>query len=179
MSGKQLLPQYFKIAEKIDFDNSCEYSSIFQVPPSDGNKQATLNSNATVLTFSYKGDSKFVRLGSPKSGFRIRASFLTQGPAGTNNHDAITTLSSNWAMHLFRLIEFKIGAESIESIEHPGIATDIMYHTLGTEFKQDDGSLNTFIPDSSLSADINLVNTPTFVAGGVGDGAGIVNTLSK
>jgi len=82
-------------------------------------------------------------------------------------------------MHLFRLIEFKIGAESIESIEHPGIATDIMYHTLGTEFKQDDGSLNTFIPDSSLSADINLVNTPSFLAGGVGDAAGIVNSISN
>ena len=154
-----IIPDFYNISEKIESDNSTEYSQIFQVLPSDGNKASTLNSTQ-VITFSYKGDQKYCRLSSPRTGFRIRGAFLTK--IGANNRrNAQITLSSNWALHLFRLAEFRIGSESIEAVEHPGISSDILYHTKGTEFK-DDGQLLGFFPDSSQTADTNPLSNFKF-----------------
>ena len=147
--------------------------------PSCGNTQSVLNSNDSQLRFIFNSENRFIHLASPKTGFRIRVGFLTKRE-GNNDRNAKCTLVSNWANHLFTSAKFSLCGTPIETIQNLGVATDIMYHMNDKEFRESDGELEGFIPDTGNGvASDTLINTPTFLPNAVADGAGIVETLSN
>jgi hypothetical protein len=172
-------PEHLQIKQPIIYDNSIVRSEIIEVYPACGLNQANLNSADSQLRFILNSENRFLHLASSKTGFRIRVGYITR--AGVHNdRNAKCTLVSNWANHLFSSAKFNLCGTTIEHVQNLGIATDILLHLRGEEFRKYEGDIEGFIPDTGNGTASDVIsNTPTFVAGGVGDGAGIVDSLSN
>ena len=172
-------PEYFQIKQPIIYDNSTVKSEVIEIYPACGLNQANLNSADSQLRFILNSENRFLHLASNKTGFRIRVGYITR--AGVHNdRNAKCCLVSNWANHLFSSAKFNLCGTTIEHVQNLGIATDILYHLRGEEFRKYEGEIEGFIPDTGNGNASDVIsNTPTFAAAGVGDGAGIVNILSN
>jgi len=152
---------------------------VIEIYPACGLNQANLNSADSQLRFILNSENRFLHLASNKTGFRIRVGYITR--AGANNdRNAKCTLVSNWTNHLFSSAKFNLCGTTIKHLQNLGVATDILYSVRGEEFRKYEGEIEGFIPDTGNgSASDTIASTPTFIAGVVDDGAGIVNTLSN
>ena len=126
INATKIVPPYYRIWDKFMFDYSTER---FDICPSNENRQENLN-KVSDIRFPYSGEKRVIRLGWPRSGFKIKAGFVTCGGADDAHsidhlNTANTTLSSNWAMHLFSKAEIKLGSRTIEIVVYPGVVSDI------------------------------------------------------
>src|SRR5437879_5910173 len=93
------LPSYYCLDDVPSFDTWTQRSLVIEIPTSNN-----VNLNGTsAIKFEYKGE-EYVRLGSPRSGFRVRANFVTTARADANAQyanaeNANITLASNWFFH--------------------------------------------------------------------------------
>lgn len=165
------IPQHFWVDKKITHDNSTAKANVFEIKNANTDTITTLNKGSSTFHFSYKGENKFYRLGSNRSGFRMIVSFRTQTPVNTNESTANTTLASNFAMYLFQKADFFLAGQLIESVQNVGTVTDILFHTKGTEWREHIGRLAGFIPDTSSAADDNPISHFKFNAAPANIGA--------
>ena len=122
------------------------------------NNQNGLN-NSQVVTFSYAGDSKPIRLHPMYCGFKVRAAFRTRstvaaGAAGDNNQqvaanrEAKITLAPNWFWHLFTDYKLKVAnLGDVEKLTDLGVYADTMALFKGSEYKRTYGEMSGYIPD--------------------------------
>ena len=160
------LPIWYRIHETAPVDNTTTKTNIIYIDPTNGQNQSNLN-KGQVIRFNYTGEDKFIRMGSPRSGFRIRAGFITQSPAGTNAHDANTTLASNWFAHMFSAFKLRLGSSDIETVDKPGVVMDILRSTKGLDYRQRSGECYGYIPDegNGAASSVAINATATWTAG--------------
>ena len=146
MSSKIVIPNlaaFYRLDDVPTYDSHTSKCNIIQIP---GDKSDKLN-GTNCLKYDYKGE-EYIRLGSPRSGFLARVKFITQSAAPlANDRAADITLEANWFHHLFSKYEIKAQSETLESIDKPGEAIDILYHLRGLDFRQRSGENSGFIPD--------------------------------
>jgi len=173
------LPSCYRLDDNNSYDTWTERSMIHEIPTS---QNTNLNGN-TMISFDYKGED-YVRLGSPKSGFKVRARFLTHTAAPTaaapaRDRTADVTLEANWFHHLWSKYEIKAGSESLELIDYPGVATDIICHLKGLDYRQKSGEVNGFIPDEGTGDTVSGVANPANIANpAAADAAAIAATAN-
>ena len=143
------IPSYYRLDDTPSFDSCTQRSIVVEIKPAMG---SDINSTSA-FSFDYQGQT-FVRLGSPRSGFRVKASIVTKSRANdradyANDRNANITLASNWFFHLFGKIELQ-GGEILECIDKPGECLDIICHLKGLDVRQRSGENIGFIPDEGV-----------------------------
>jgi hypothetical protein len=140
------VPIFIKLDEPLVYDTSIEATEIDEIP-CDKTTVEQLNQANTQFKFHYTGDFSYL-LSSPDTGFIIRCRFRTR-LNNANNMNANISLASNWIGYLFNDAEIRLGGQSIERINNPGIVMDVFYHMENNEFRYQNGELVGFIPDTS------------------------------
>ena len=169
-------PEIYDISRDKAYDDFTERKQIIEIPCSRDGIQ-NLNTDQCQLLFHCDG-SYLYNLNSYFTGFMCRVVFL---PALGSNPEMVAnvTLASNFFGYLFSRMALRIKNVEVENIINPGIVMDIFYHFETSDFRNNHGEILTFIPDTSMEANSNNSRTPTYLAGVVGDAAGIVATLSN
>ena len=152
--ANEVLPDYFRLLEPLMYDNSVIKTNIFKNFPVNGVAQTNLNQNGFNIRFIYNGVNSFIRLNSPRIGFRVRCGFITRTNA--NAHDANTTLASNYFGHLFHSMKFSIAGRTIEQFNNPGVLLDVLQQTKNQAYRDSGGEISHFIPDQSSGAANNI-----------------------
>ncbi len=155
----EVLPDYFRLHEPLMYDNSVIKTNIFEIFPVNGVAQTNLNQNGFNIRFIYNGVNSFIRLNSPRIGFRVRCGFITRTNA--NAHDANTTLASNYFGHLFQRMKFSIAGRTIEQFNNPGVLLDVLQQTKNQSYRDKDGEISHFIPDEKSGLANNIPITAT------------------
>src|SRR5438552_820664 len=145
MSTRKFVPHYYRMNEEIIYDDSTWKTYLSKMPPNSGKDHSALN-GGTSISFTYSGQEKYIRWGSPRSGIEIEFAFLTKTGAN-NDEDANTTLSCGWFWHLFDKVSIRAASEYLEQINNVGVVTEIMNHVRGEEFRKYYGEDVGFIPD--------------------------------
>ena len=177
------LPSYYRLDDIPSFDTWTQRSLVVEITTG----QNTNLNRPSAIRFEYKGED-YARLGSPRSGFRVRANLTTMaGNPLANARTAQITLASNWFFHLFSKIELKAGSETLEMMDKPGECIDIMCHLKGLDFRQRSGEDIGFIPDEgpatatanlAVAAHTNIVNPGADTAADIGTTANAAATAA-
>ena len=151
------LPAYYRLDDVPSFDTWTNRSLVVEIPAG----QNTNLNGTSAISFKYSGED-YIRLASPRSGLRVRATFLTgynggAGGAFRGNKNHNITLASNWIFHLFSKIELKAASETLEIINKPGECMDIVCHLKGLDYRERSGENIGFIPDEGTGAIIIII----------------------
>ena len=146
------LPNYYRLDDCPSFDAWTNRSLVIEIPAG----QNTNLNGTSAIRFECRGED-YIRLSSPRSGLRIRASFLTGDNGGAAdafrpNRALNVTLASNWPFRLFSKVELKAANETLEIINKPGECMDIMCHLKGLDYRVRSGENIGFIPDDGTGA---------------------------
>ena len=139
-------PIFTQLNTPLVYDKSIEATEIDEIPCDETSVQQ-LNQANTQFKFHYTGDFSYL-LSSPDTGFIVRSRFRTRDNNATNMNSNIT-LASKWFGYLFDNVQLRLGDQTIEHIQHPGIVMDTFFHMENNEFKYQNGELVGFIPDTS------------------------------
>ena len=170
----ETVPLFTRLDEQIVYDTSIEQSEIDEIQ-CDRSSIANLNQANTQLKFYYAADFGYL-MSSPDSGFLIKCRFRTRNNNATDMNAAIT-LSSNWFGYLFDEAILRLGQNCVEHVRQLGIVSDVLYHMANSEFREKNGEMVGFIPDSSNEISDTIVSKIGDVVGN--DLAGVIATVNN
>ena len=142
----ETVPIFTRLDQELIYDSSIEATAIDEIQ-CDRSSVANLNQANTQLKFYYAADFGFL-MSSPDSGFLVKCRFRTRNNNATDMNAAIT-LSSNWFGYLFDEAILRLGQNCVEHVRQLGIVCDVFYHMSDSEFKQKNGEMVGYIPDTS------------------------------